>query len=152
MSHSRTQSLPPQNAIKQSIAKPFVACSLILFLASLVLDVKGVKTLLNHSVAFASSSEAQPVATRLAEECTTEVVAEAQLSRKQLLEILAVPERDTKSRIRQIAPTPYCQLSSISIRAGAEATREAYPLAFDPETTLVILYEDEEYAGYRFKH
>ena len=66
--------------------------------------------------------------------------------------LLAVPERDSKSRSREIIQEPYCTLSALNIRAGVEADREAYPLAFEPNTTLVILYENDEYAGYRFKH
>ena len=80
------------------------------------------------------------------------MVSTAQLSREQLLALLAVPERDTKARIREIVAEPYCQLSALNVRAGVKAEREAYPLAFDPNTTLVILYENDEYAGYRFKH
>ena len=75
---------------------------------------------------------------------------EATLSRAQLATLLTIPERDAKSRIREIVSEPYCQLPSINVRAGVEAEREAYPLAFDPGTTLVILYENNEYAGYRF--
>jgi hypothetical protein len=45
---------------------------------------------------------------------------------------------------------PYCKLPTLNVRAGVEAEREAYPLEFDPATTLVILYENDEYAGYRF--
>lgn len=152
MSQSRSHSAASSSPIPLSSIKPLLAFGLLFSLVGLAFDVKGIKTLLSDPVAFAQSSETTQAIKHLKRDCVTEVVSEAQLSRKQLLEILAVPERDNKTRIRQIATEPYCQLSSINIRAGVEATREAYPLAFDPNTTLVILYENDEYAGYRFKH
>ena len=42
-------------------------------------------------------------------------------------------------------------LPIFEVRAGVSAERAAYPLAFDPNTWLVVLYEDEEYVGYGFK-
>ena len=118
----------------------------------LVLDINGIKTFLNNPVGLNSTPATNQAMENLASACTSEVDESAQLSREQLLALLSVPERDSKSRIRQIVDAPYCQLSAINIRAGVAAEREAYPLAFDPDTTLVILYENEEYAGYRFKH
>jgi hypothetical protein len=41
-------------------------------------------------------------------------------------------------------------LASLQIRAGATSLREAYPLEFDPQTWLVLLYEGDQYTGYRF--
>lgn len=132
--------------------KPLLAGGLILSLMGLLLDVNGVKSLLSNPAAFARSPVTGKSVEQLSSACTSEVVGTAQLSRQQLLELLAVPERDSKERIRQIVAEPYCQLSAINIRAGVAAEREAYPLAFDPDTTLVLLYENDEYAGYRFKH
>lgn len=142
---------PPQRSPKQSM-KPLIAGGLIVSLVGLLLDINGVKTLLSNPAALARTSFSEQSIGRLSSECTGEVSEQAQLSREQLLALLAVPERDSKSRIRQIVAEPYCQLSSLNIRAGVAAEREAYPLAFDPNTTLVILYENDEYAGYRFKH
>lgn len=82
--------------------------------------------------------------------CEEYVQTEATLSRGQLAELLTIPERDSKERVRQVVSEPYCRLSDLTVRAGATAEREAYPLEFDPKTQLVILYEDNEYAGYRF--
>jgi len=142
----------PQPAAPHRAMKPLLACGLIFSLAGLLLDVNGIKTLLSNPIAFARTPVEGKALKHLSADCTTDVVNTAQLSRQQLLEILSVPERDSKARIRQIAAEPYCQLSALNIRAGVKAEREAYPLAFDPNTTLVILYENEEYAGYRFKH
>ena len=82
--------------------------------------------------------------------CQDVIQADTRLSREQLTQLLAVSERDSKERIRQIVAEPYCKLPSVEIRAGVTAEREAYPLAFDPEVKLVLLYEGDEYAGYRF--
>lgn len=82
--------------------------------------------------------------------CETIVAAEARLSRSQLAQLLTVPERNAQSQVRQIVKEPYCTMPDVEIRSGVVARREAYPLEFQPETKLVILYENEEYAGYRF--
>jgi hypothetical protein len=82
--------------------------------------------------------------------CQEVVRSQATLTQKQLAQLLAVPEGDKKERIREIIKEPYCKLQSLQIRAGATAQREAYPLEFDRSTWLVILYEGEQYTGYRF--
>ncbi len=84
------------------------------------------------------------------ETCEQITKPEASLSRDQLAKLLTVPEGDNKAKIRQIAKEPYCQLAKLSIRAGATAVREAYPLDFDAQTWLIVLYEGDQYAGYRF--
>lgn len=132
--------------------KSLFAGGLMLLMIGLLLDVQGLKSFLSNPAALARTPLSTPALENLSSSCTSDITESAQLSREQLLALLAVPERDSKSRIREIAQEPYCQLSTLSIRAGVEAEREAYPLAFDPNTTLVILYEGDEYAGYRFKH
>ncbi|MEO1094298.1 MAG: hypothetical protein AAFX01_05305 [Cyanobacteria bacterium J06638_28] len=82
--------------------------------------------------------------------CEEIVQTDATLSRDTLAQLLTIPERDSKERVRQIVQEPYCTLASLTVRSGVKAEREAYPLAFDPRTQLVILYENDEYAGYRF--
>lgn len=86
----------------------------------------------------------------IGETCQEVVHSEAILSKQQLAKLLVVSEGDQKQRIREIIKEPYCKLDSLQIRAGATAQREAYPLEFDPQTWLVILYEGEQYTGYRF--
>ncbi|MGB3493129.1 MAG: hypothetical protein WBA57_10400 [Elainellaceae cyanobacterium] len=81
--------------------------------------------------------------------CTGEVRQDVQLSQEQLAQVLAVPERDAKATIREILAEPYCTLPPIEIRSGVQSEREAYPLAFNPDAWLVILYEGDEYAGHR---
>lgn len=131
--------------------KPLIALGLVLSLVSLMLGQHRVEAFISNSFAFASADGNKAVQP-LRESCKTDVVETAKLSREQLLALLAVPERDSKNRIREIVQAPYCQLSPINIRAGVEAQREAYPFAFDPSVALVILYENDEYAGYRFKY
>ncbi|MEA5466852.1 hypothetical protein [Leptothoe sp. PORK10 BA2] len=82
--------------------------------------------------------------------CQKIVQSSAVLSREQLGQILTVPERSNQQTVRDIVAEPYCQLPSIEIREGVTATREVYPLAFEPSTWLVMLYEGEEYAGFSF--
>lgn len=126
----RSQSLGP---------KPIVAASLTIILASLLIDFDGLKTFLP-----ATQSVGQPA------DCNTVVSDSARLSRDQLLQLLTIPERGAKEQVRQVISEPYCQLPALNVRSGVTAEREAYPLAFDPGTSLVILYENDEYAGYRF--
>ncbi len=83
--------------------------------------------------------------------CKTIVQSNAALSRAQLAKVLTVPERSPQSDIRTQLPQPYCQFQDIEMRAGISAQREAYPLAFDPQTWLVLLFEEDEYAGYAFQ-
>lgn len=83
--------------------------------------------------------------------CQTILSSQAVLSRQQLTQLLTVPERENRQAIEAIANDPYCSLAAIEVRAGVEAERAAYPLAFDPNTWLVVLYENEEYVGYGFK-
>ncbi len=142
-----TKSIPSRYPIK-----PLLAGGLMFALIGILLDINGVKTLLSDPIGLVSSPAQSKAIKGLSQSCETEIVNSAQLSREQLLKLLAIPERDSKEKVRQIVQSPYCQLSSLSVRAGVKAEREAYPLAFDPDTTLVILYENDEYAGYRFKH
>ena len=82
--------------------------------------------------------------------CQEIVQPKAILSRDQLSHLLAVPERSHKTQVSRIVKEPYCKLSSVNVRAGVSSRREAYPLAFDSQTWLVVLYEGNEYAGYDF--
>lgn len=119
--------------------KPLVAASLTMILAFLVMDFEDFPNpLLSQQATY------QPT------DCSQVISDTSRLSRAQLAQLLAIPERDAKERVRQVVSEPYCQLPDLNIRSGVAAEREAYPLAFDPDTTLVILYENNEYAGYRF--
>lgn len=82
--------------------------------------------------------------------CKEIVQQDVALSRDSLSQLLTVPERESKATVRNIVSEPYCLMPDLEVRAGVKAKREAYPLAFDPNTWLVLLYEGEEYAGYAF--
>lgn len=82
--------------------------------------------------------------------CQEKVQSQSVLSRAELSQLLAVPERASKEAVRQVIEAPYCLLNSVQVREGAIAEREAYPLEFDPQTWFIVLYKDGEYAGYDF--
>ena len=83
--------------------------------------------------------------------CQEIISSQAVLSRQQLTQLLTVPEREPRQAIETIVEAPYCSLAAIEVRAGVMAERAVYPLAFDPNTWLVVLYEDKEYVGYGFR-
>lgn len=85
------------------------------------------------------------------EACVGEINPDVVLSREQLAAFLTISERDAKDRVQELLQIPYCNLANLEIRAGIPAERAVYPLAFDPKTWLVVLYEEDEYAGYQFR-
>lgn len=82
--------------------------------------------------------------------CSEIVQPASVLPRDKLALLLNVPERDSKDSIRAIISEPYCRLPPVEVRTDVLAEREAYPLAFDPQTWFVVLYEGNEYTGYDF--
>lgn len=91
-------------------------------------------------------------------DCLQVVRSGAEISRDQLLQMIALPVGSSQQAVRQVTDVPYCVLpSGLAAEAGkrsdpvAEADkREAYPLAFDPDTWVVLGYEANEYVGYDF--
>ena len=124
------------NELWGMISRRAIAAGSVLLAFGLLTDVYGLPSFGSRKN-FASS-------------CQEVVKSEATLSEKQLAQLLTVPEGDKKQRVHDIAKEPYCRLQALQIRAGATAQREAYPLEFDRNTWLVILYEGEQYTGYRF--
>ncbi|MBD2089085.1 hypothetical protein H6F67_04355 [Microcoleus sp. FACHB-1515] len=132
---------PPPQSLQRPIRKRrkprrkgaiFLAGSSMLAAGLLFVDLHGVKPNAPKSV------------------CQQVIQARSVLSRDELAKLLNVRERSSKSAVQAIVSEPYCKLAPIEIRAGVRADREAYPLAFDPNTWLVVLYEGDEYAGYDF--
>mgnify|MGYP001795730404 CR=1 FL=1 len=78
--------------------------------------------------------------------CQTVVQKEARLSRQQLSQFLALPEQASKSAVQAVIQAPYCELA---VTDDATA-KDAYPLAFDPETWFVVEYTNDVYSGYAF--
>ena len=102
------------------------------------------------SLLFNIGSRLQATASDTKDQCQTIVQSSAVLSRNQLAELLTVPERSNQQLIKDIVAEPYCQMTTIELRDRVTAQREASPLAFAPRTWLVLLYEDNEYAGFSF--
>jgi hypothetical protein len=91
-----------------------------------------------------------PASTSVKDSCQEVIQSKATLSRDQLSRLLTIPERSDKAQVRQVMKDPYCKLSTLNLRSGEPSQREAYPLAFDPQTWVVVLYEGNEYVGYSF--
>lgn len=83
--------------------------------------------------------------------CSTPPTPNNQVSREMLLEFLTIPERQAAAPVQELLKEPYCQLPAMELRAGVTAERSLYALEFDAQTWLVVLYEEEEYAGYAFR-
>lgn len=94
--------------------------------------------------------------------CQQVIKSGAEISRGELSGLLSIPRGASQQAVRQVIDAPYCLLpvaqssqpdsKQASGEAFAEkaATREAYPLAFDPKAWVVINYSAGEYAGYDF--
>ena len=119
--------------------RTFLAAGLGLGLIVLVKDGTAAKSWLGQTKTEANQS------------CQAIVQSNAQVSREQLARLLAIPERQAKAAVQKVLAEPYCRLPPLQLRANVVAERESYPLAFDPATHLIILYENDEYAGYRFR-
>lgn len=130
---------PPGEKITLANAKPFIAGGILLAIGLLAIDGQG------------GGGWLQTARSQSAEGCEKIVQSTAQLSREQLAQLLVVPERDPKANVRKIVAEPYCSLPQLQVRSGVVSEREAYPMAWDPAVQLVILYENDEYAGYRFR-
>ncbi len=70
------------------------------------------------------------------------------ISRDQLGELGNVAPPIPKHQLHWL-PEPYCQFP-VTGREGRRVVRDAYPLEFDPQTWLVIRYEEDTYVGYDF--
>ncbi|EKQ70628.1 hypothetical protein OsccyDRAFT_0929 [Leptolyngbyaceae cyanobacterium JSC-12] len=119
-----------------SVSRRVIAGGAALLALGLLLDMYGMPSFGNRR--------------SIASACQEVMKSEATLSKTQLAQLLTISEGDKKQRIRDIVKEPYCKLPSLQIRAGATAQREAYPLEFDRDTWLVVLYEGDQYTGYRF--
>lgn len=73
------------------------------------------------------------------------------VSRDQLKTLLETDLQAPKATVQELLKQPYCVMSPGKTEAGQPADREAYPLEFDPQTWLVVLYEGDRYAGYDFR-
>jgi hypothetical protein len=76
---------------------------------------------------------------------------QALVSRDRLKALLEIDLQAPKATVQELLKEPYCVISAGKTEAGQHADREAYPLEFDPQTWLVVLYEGDRYAGYDFR-
>jgi hypothetical protein len=83
--------------------------------------------------------------------CIKQEQTQALVSRDQLKKLLETDFQSPKATVQALLKQPYCVLSPGTTEAGQPADREAYPLEFDPQTWLVVLYEGDRYAGYDFR-
>lgn len=133
----RPQLISPVKSV--SPVKSLVAGGVVLVASLVLIDFQNMRSWLARSQNTLHDSTCEEI-----------IQTAATLSREQLAQLLTIPERDSKARVRQVVAEPYCTLAGLTVRSGVNAEREAYPLEFDPKTQLVILYENDEYAGYRF--
>ncbi|MFQ4140052.1 hypothetical protein PGN35_027450 [Nodosilinea sp. PGN35] len=83
--------------------------------------------------------------------CIRQEQPKAVVSRNQIKKLLETDLQAPKATVQEFLQVPYCVLSPGKTEAGLPAEREAYPLEFDPQTWLVVLYEGDRYAGYDFR-
>lgn len=83
-------------------------------------------------------------------QCRTAAQLENDLSRDQLAQLRQLEDQPNKSELQNLLGEPYCQIGSVE-QGGEKVTGEAYPLAFDPQTWLVVLYQEDTYVGYQFE-
>ena len=94
--------------------------------------------------------------------CQEVIKSGAEISRDELSRLLSIPQGASREAVRQVIDAPYCLLpvaqsphpndkqANNGEEAAKAATREAYPLAFDPQAWVVVDYDAGEYAGYDF--
>lgn len=75
----------------------------------------------------------------------------ALVSRDRLKALLEIDLQAPKATVQELLKQPYCVMAAGKTEAGQPTDREAYPLEFDPQTWLVVLYEGDRYAGYDFR-
>jgi len=74
----------------------------------------------------------------------------ATITRAQALKLIATKEGGKRSELVMFLQEPYCQLPELQVRTVEKSKRDVYPLDSDPDIWIVLLYERDEYAGYRF--
>ncbi|MBE9155477.1 hypothetical protein IQ265_01270 [Nodosilinea sp. LEGE 06152] len=83
--------------------------------------------------------------------CIRQEQPKSLVSRDQVKKLLETDLQAPKATVQEFLNAPYCVLSPGKTEAGLPAEREAYPLEFDPQTWLVVLYDGDRYVGYDFR-
>jgi hypothetical protein len=84
-------------------------------------------------------------------QCRGSIQPNNDLSRDQLTQLSQAESSMTQAELQALLGQPYCQVASLELPGGEKAVGEVYPLAFDPQTWLVVLYRDEAFVGYQFE-
>ncbi|MBU6228587.1 MAG: hypothetical protein KGQ93_02695 [Cyanobacteria bacterium REEB459] len=72
------------------------------------------------------------------------------LSRDRLKAMLALPVPAPQATLKSLLTSPYCVLKPSPNEQAEGLERQAYPLEFDPQTWLVVIYQGDLYQGYDF--
>lgn len=123
------------NSLRRFNRKQLLAGGAILLSLGLFVDLRGLPFLSAKAVA---------------EPCPSASPSQGQLSKQQVAKLLTVAEGDQKDKIREIVHEPSCKLPNLQVRSGSMAEREVYTLGFVPQAWIVVLYEGDQYAGYKF--
>lgn len=83
--------------------------------------------------------------------CIRQEQPQATVSRDQVKKLLETELQDSKATVQGFLNEPYCVLLPSQTEAGLSVEREAYPLEFDLQTWLVVLYDGDRYVGYDFR-
>ncbi len=80
-------------------------------------------------------------------QCTTKSNTSQPLNSAQLKQLTQIREGTLKTTVQSQLPTPYCQLSNLSFRAGAVAQREVFQTA--DSKWMIVMYEGDRFLGSR---
>lgn len=89
-------------------------------------------------------------------ECQGTVRSERTLAENDIARLISFKTGDAKETVRKSLKEPYCVLPKISIRTGTLSERDVYRVDPDAlerstsQTFIVVLYEGNQYQGYRF--
>jgi hypothetical protein len=88
--------------------------------------------------------------TGAADVCIKQVDKQSLVSRDELKAVIDLDPSAAKDQVRNIVDQPHCVLEPRAAENGIQVEREAYPLEFDPQTWLVLQYQDSKLAGFDF--
>lgn len=83
--------------------------------------------------------------------CSQPGQADKDVSRDQIAKLANLQSQQTRADVQALLGEPYCYVSSVKLPGGEDATGDVYPLAFDPQTWIVMLYSQDMYIGYQFE-
>lgn len=102
---------------------------------------------LSMAIVWDSKTLGQTSATAPDLQCTARAKTSQLLTASQLTELTQTREGTAKKTVQSRLPTAYCQLSNLSVRAGAVAQREVFQLS--SSSWMVVMYEGDRFMGSR---